>query len=329
MATTLITGGAGYIGSHMAWHLHRANESAVVLDNLSTGNRAAVPPSIPLVEGDVGDAALVTEIIKQHNVKSIIHFAGSVVVPESIANPLKYYLNNTANTRTLIQAAVENGVDTFIFSSTAAVYGTPQTGGPITEETPLAPISPYGSSKLMSEVMLHDTHAAHGLRYGILRYFNVAGADPEGKTGQSTPDATHLIKVAAQVATGKRAGMQVFGTDYPTPDGTCVRDYIHVSDLAAAHHMVLKALQAGQGPFTFNCGYGTGNSVKEVLETFQSLLGKPLPHTMAPRRAGDPASLVADSTKLRTQLGWKPQHDNLQTIITHAHAWENQLGKTA
>lgn len=323
--TTLITGGAGYIGSHMAWHMHRAAEPIVVLDNLSTGNKAAVPPSAIFIEGDVGDETLVAAIIKQHHITAIIHFAGSVVVPESVANPLKYYLNNTANTRTLIATAIAGGIKQFIFSSTAAVYGIPSTDAPLTEETPKAPISPYGSSKLMSEVMLHDAHLAHGLTYGILRYFNVAGADPEGKTGQSTPDATHLIKVAAQVATGKRPSMQVFGTDYPTPDGTCVRDYIHVTDLVEAHHLVLQALRAGKGPFTLNCGYGHGASVMEVLTTFQTILGKPLSYTTTSRRAGDPPSLVADATKLRTQLGWTPKHDNLQTIITHAHAWEGKL----
>lgn len=324
--TTLITGGAGYIGSHMTWHMHRAGEAVVVLDNLSTGNRKAIPPETPFVEGDVCDEALVADLIKKHGITAIIHFAGSIVVPESVSNPLKYYLNNTANTRTLIATAIQNGVKTFIFSSTAAVYGIPAASGPITEETPLAPISPYGSSKLMSEVMLRDAHAAHGLQYGVLRYFNVAGADPEGQTGQSTPEATHLIKVAAQVATGKRASMQVFGTDYPTPDGTCVRDYIHVSDLAAAHHLALKALREGKGPFTLNCGYGTGASVKQVLEAYQTVLGTPLSYTTSPRRAGDPPSLVADATKLRTQLGWAPKHDNLQTIIAHAHAWESKLG---
>lgn len=327
--TILITGGAGYIGSHMAWLLHRKGEKAVVIDDLSTGIQANLPPSMPFIKGNVGDETLVAETIKQHTITAIIHFAGSIVVPESVSNPLKYYQNNTSNTRNLLAAAVAGGVGKFIFSSTAAVYGTPAKAGAITEETPLNPISPYGSSKLMSETMIRDTAAAHNLKYGILRYFNVAGADPEGKTGQSTPAATHLIKVAAQVATGKREDMQVFGTDYPTPDGTCVRDYIHVADLANAHYLVLKALEAGQGPFTLNCGYGKGASVNQVLTAYGKVLGKPIAHTTAPRRPGDPAALVADATKLRTQLGWKPEHENLETIIAHAHAWESNLSKVS
>jgi len=322
--TILVTGGAGYIGSHMVHALVDQDEPVVVLDNLSTGFRWAIPDKVPLIEGETGDAALVASLIKTHKVDAIIHFAASIVVPESVAHPLMYYRNNTANSRTLIEAAVNGGVKHFIFSSTAAVYGNPATV-PVAEDATLAPMSPYGSSKLMTEIMLRDAGIAHGLGHVILRYFNVAGADPELRTGQSTKGATHLIKVAVETALGLRPKIEVFGTDYPTPDGTCIRDYIHVSDLVAAHSAALRYLRVGGTSVTANCGYGRGFSVLEVLDTVKQVSGVEFPVVYSPPRPGDPAQIVAASDRARAVLGWRPRLDDLATIVTHALAWERKL----
>ena len=294
--TILITGGAGYIGSHMVHELTDAGEPVVVLDNLSTGFRFLIPAAVPFVAGSTGDRDLVIKTIRQYGVTAIIHFAASIVVPDSVRDPLGYYRNNTMNTCTLIDAAIEAGVRQIIFSSTAAVYGNADGSAPIRENAPTAPISPYGTSKLMSEIMLHDAGKAHGLRFVILRYFNVAGADPRGRTGQSSPGATHLIKVACEAAVGKRPGMSVYGTDYATPDGTCIRDYIHVSDLARAHSAALSYLRRDGASATFNCGYGRGASVLEVIDAVRRVSGRDFPVEVAPRRAGDPPALVADAT---------------------------------
>jgi UDP-glucose 4-epimerase len=325
--TVLVTGGAGYIGSHMVLALLDAGERVVVLDNLSTGFRAAVPPAATLVEGNVGDAALVGRVLGEHGVRAIIHFAGSIVVPDSVADPLGYYLNNTSNSRTLIEAAVKGGVKRFIFSSTAAVYGNPQEI-PVKEDAALKPVSPYGTSKLMTEWMLADTAFAHDFNYVALRYFNVAGADPQGRTGQSTPRATHLIKVACETALGKRPSMDVFGTNYPTADGTCIRDYIHVTDLVAAHMVALRYLDGGGASDVFNCGYSSGYSVFEVIDAVKRASGGPFPVNLAPRRPGDAEAIVADSSKIRSKLGWTPRLDNLDLIVTHALAWERSLKTT-
>jgi UDP-glucose 4-epimerase len=322
--TVLVTGGAGYIGSHMALQLVDAGERVVVLDNLSTGLAWAVPQDAAFVRGDVGDQGLVRRLLDGHGIDAIIHFAGSVVVPDSVADPLGYYLNNTVNSRALIEAAVKSGVRHFIFSSTAAVYG--MTGDrPVTEEAPLAPMSPYGSSKRMTEIMLADAARAHDLRYVALRYFNVAGADPQGRAGQATPRATHLVKVACETALGKRSHMEVFGTDYPTPDGTCVRDYIHVTDLAGAHMAALAHLRAGGDSDIFNCGYGRGCSVLEVIEAVRRAAGRDFDVRMAPRRPGDPAIVVADTRRIRARLGWTPRHDSLDGIVRTALRWEERL----
>ena len=324
--TVLVTGGAGYIGSHTVHELVDAGERVVVLDNLSTGFRSALPkPLLPIV-GDVGDQALVASIIETHQVDAIIHFAGSIVVPESVSDPLGYYRNNTVNSRNLMETAIQSGVRHFIFSSTAAVYGDPAKI-PVAEDAPLNPVSPYGWSKLMTEVMLRDAATAHGLRHAILRYFNVAGADPKMRTGQSTPEATHLIKVAVQTALGMRKGLDVFGFDYPTPDGSCVRDYIHVSDLARAHRAALTYLRAGGADVTLNCGYGCGYSVLEVIAAVRRAIGHDFPVRMAPRRAGDPMSIVAAADRIREVLRWKPELDDIDTIVAHALTWERQLLK--
>lgn len=322
--TVLVTGGAGYIGSHMVLELLDAGEKVVVIDNLSTGFRWAVAPGATLVVGDIADTDLVKKTIEVHGVKAIIHFAGSIVVPESVADPLGYYLNNTVKSRGLIQCAVETGVKHFIFSSTAAVYGNPQEN-PVTENAVPAPMSPYGSSKLMTEIMLADTAFAHDFRYVALRYFNVAGADPKGRSGQSTPKATHLIKVACETALGKRMQMEVFGTDYPTEDGTCVRDYIHVKDLARAHMSALAHLRKGGSSNIYNCGYSKGFSVHQVIAAVKRVSGKDFNVKLSPRRPGDPAAIVAASAKIRSELGWVPQHDDLDTIVAQALAWEKRV----
>jgi UDP-glucose 4-epimerase len=320
----LVTGGAGYIGSHMVPELTDAGERVVVLDNLSTGFDWAVPRGVPLIIGDTGDQKLVGQIIREHKVDSIIYFAASVVVPESVTDPLSYYKNNTVNSRALIESAIRQGVRHFIFSSTAAVYGDPAEV-PVTEDTPAAPISPYGWSKLMTEIMLRDAGTAHGLRHIILRYFNVAGADPHCRTGQSSKNATHLIKIAVAAALGLRAKLDIYGTDYPTPDGTCIRDYIHVSDLVRAHADALHYLRAGRTSLTLNCGYGHGFSVREVIEMVKRVSGVDFKVEIAPRRPGDPAKIVAASDYVRMKLGWKPQYDDLATIVVHALAWEQKL----
>jgi UDP-glucose 4-epimerase len=322
--TILVTGGAGYIGSHMVHALADAGERVVVLDNLSTGFAWAVAKGVPVVQGDTGDQPLVARLIAEQGVTDIIHFAASIVVPDSVSDPLGYYRNNTANSRALIESAVKGGVRRFIFSSTAAVYGNPATI-PIGEDDPTCPMSPYGSSKLMTEIMLRDAGAAHGLDYVILRYFNVAGADPQQRTGQSTRGATHLIKVAVEAALGKRAGMDVFGTDYPTPDGTCIRDYIHVGDLVRAHSDALTYLRAGGRPVTLNCGYGHGFSVLDVIDTVKRVSGVDFRVDFAARRPGDPARIVAKSDRIRQTLGWHPQCDDIATIVAHALAWERTL----
>jgi UDP-glucose 4-epimerase len=322
--TILVTGGAGYIGSHMVHALVDAGKPVIVLDNLSTGFASAVSKATPLIVGDVGDEAMLASLIATHAVDAIIHFAGSTVVPESVADPLRYYRNNTVNSRTLIEAAVRGGVSHFIFSSTAAVYGNPASM-PVSEDAPAAPMSPYGSSKLITEVMLRDAGIAHGLAHVILRYFNVAGADPGLRTGQSTPAATHLIKAAVQAALGLRPRLDVFGTDYPTADGTCVRDYIHVSDLIDAHMAALIHMRRRGPSVTLNCGYGRGYSVLEVIEAVKRAAGHSYPVQHAQRRPGDPAMIVAAAERIRKVLGWTPRWDNLDAIAAHALAWERRL----
>lgn len=320
----LVTGGAGYIGSHMVLELIGAGETVVVVDNLSTGFRWAVHEDATLVIGDIGDAELIKRTIDEHNVSAIVHFAGSIVVPDSVSDPLGYYHNNTAKSRTLIATAIDNGVRHFIFSSTAAVYGNPAEN-PVSEDAVLQPMSPYGRSKLMTEWMLADAAHAHDFNYVALRYFNVAGADPEGRSGQSTPRATHLIKVACEAALGKRTHMQVFGTDYPTPDGTCIRDYIHVTDLARAHLEALKYLRKKETSNIFNCGYSKGYSVLEVVEAVKRVSGVDLDARLTDRRPGDPAAIVAASNKIRQTLGWTPLYDDLEKIVSQALSWEKRL----
>jgi UDP-glucose 4-epimerase len=320
----LVTGGAGYIGSHMVLNLADSGEQVVVLDNLVTGFDWAIDGRALYEPGNAGDIELVLKLIEKHRITEIVHFAGSIVVPESVTNPLKYYANNTSTSRNLIEAAVRGGVKHFIFSSTAAVYG--MTGlAPVVEDTPLNPMSPYGRSKLMTEWMLADVAAAHPMTFGVLRYFNVAGADPGKRSGQSTPEATHLIKVACQTALGQREKMNIFGTDYDTPDGTCVRDYIHVTDLIAAHALLLKYLRKGGNSTTLNCAYGQGYSVREVVDTVRKVSGIDLRADEAPRRAGDPASITATGEKVRQLLGWVPQHDDLTEIVETAYSWERHL----
>ena len=320
----LVTGGAGYIGSHMVLALVDAGETAVVLDDLSTGFKEAVHPKATLVVGDVSDEKLVASIIKENKIDAVIHFAAKIVVPDSVADPLGYYLANTVKTRALLAAVTGAGVKHFVFSSTAAVYGNPEEN-PVGEEAKLSPMSPYGTSKLISEWMLRDVSAAYDFHYVALRYFNVAGADPEGRAGQSTKGATHLIKVACETAVGERNRMSVFGTDYPTPDGTCTRDYIHVSDLVSAHLAALKHLRADGENLVLNCGYGRGYSVLEVIETVKRVSHKDFPVEMSPRRPGDPAAIVARADKIRAKLGWQPKLDDLSKIVTHALAWETKL----
>lgn len=325
----LVTGGAGYIGSHAVLALIDAGWPVAVIDNLSTGFRWAVPDGVPFYEGDIEDGDLLARIFAEQGTRAIMHFAGSIIVPESVENPLKYYHNNTAKSRSLLAAAVAAGVPHFIFSSTAATYGIPEVS-PVTEASPKLPINPYGMSKLMTELMLADTAAAHPINFCALRYFNVAGADPQARSGQSTAGATHLIKVAVEAALGKRSHVGVFGSDYATPDGTGVRDYIHVSDLAAAHVLALGALIAEPArSLTMNCGYGRGFSVLEVLDAVDRVTGKTITREIGPRRAGDPDSLIADNSQIRATLPWVPQHADLDTIVEHALAWERKLSERA
>ena len=320
----LVTGGAGYIGSHTVLALTDLGEQVVVLDDLSTGTRKAVPASARLIVGDVGDSALVQRIIAEHRIEDVIHFAAKLIVPDSVADPLGYYFANTVKSRALFAASIGVGVKRIVFSSTAAVYGIP-TENPVSEYAPTVPISPYGSSKLMSEWMLRDAAIAHGIRYVALRYFNVAGADPDGRTGQTSPVSTHLIKIASEAALGKRQGLEIFGNDYPTPDGTCVRDYIHVTDLAAAHLIALRHLRAGGKNLTLNCGYGRGYSVLEVLEAVKRVSGMNFPVRVSQRRPGDPAALVADADRICGEIGWQPRYDDLALIVAHALAWERTI----
>ena len=320
----LVTGGAGYIGSHMVLALADAGETAIVVDDLSTGFRSAVPAGVRLVVGDFGDQALVERVIREGGVSAVAHFAAKIVVPESVADPLGYYFNNTAKARNLIESAVRCGIGQFIFSSTAAVYGETDSGK-VTEDRPLAPVSPYGRSKLMVEWMLADAGRAHGIRSVVLRYFNVAGADPRGRAGQSARNATHLIKVAVQAALGRRSGLEIFGDDYPTPDGTCLRDYIQVSDLAQAHMDALRHLRAGGGSLTCNVGYARGYSVKAVVDVVKRVSGVDFPVRMSPRRLGDPAAIVAANDRIRAELGWVPRHDDLDGIVRQALDWERRL----
>lgn len=321
----LVTGGAGYIGSHAVLALRDKGWPVVVVDNLSTGFRWAVAEDVPFVEADIGDASAMDALLSAHNIGAIVHFAGSIIVPESVEQPLKYYKNNTANTRTLLECAVKAGVSHFLFSSTAATYGIPQSV-PISEDAPTAPINPYGMSKLMSEFMLADVARAHPLNFCALRYFNVAGADPQGRSGQSTAGATHLIKVAVEAALGKRDHVSVYGTDYATPDGTGVRDYIHVADLAEAHVLALEALMANpQQSLVLNCGYGRGFSVNEVLDAVDRVSGVTLKRHVEARRPGDPDALVADNRQILELLPWQPKYQDLETIVAHALAWERQL----
>ncbi len=323
----LVTGGAGYIGSHAVLALTDAGWPVTVIDNLVTGFRWAVPEGVAFYQGDIEEADLLARIFAEQNIGAVMHFAGSVVVPESVTDPLKYYHNNTAKTRSLIASAVTGGVKHFIFSSTAATYGIPEVS-PVTEETPQRPINPYGMSKLMSEHMLRDTAAAHPLNFCALRYFNVAGADPRARTGQSTAGATHLIKVAVEAALGKREKVDVFGTDFDTADGTGVRDYIHVSDLAAAHVLALAALiDQPEQSLTMNCGYGRGYSVLEVLDAVDRVTNQQIVRVLGPRRAGDPDSLISDNARIKQVLPWVPQYADLDLIVTHALQWERKLSE--
>lgn len=320
----LVTGGAGYIGSHMVLELLDAGERVVVLDDLSTGFRWAVPPEAVFVAGDVGDQALVGRLVDEHGIDGILHFAAKIVVPESVADPLSYYLNNTVKSRALIETAIRKGVKRFIFSSTATVYGNTDVS-PLGEELVPWPINPYGRTKLMTEWMLEDAARAHDFSYVVLRYFNVAGADPKGRAGQASPEATHLIKVASQVALGQRPYLQVFGTDYPTPDGTCIRDYVQVNDLARAHLAALGYLRRGGESTVMNCGYGHGSSVLEVVDVVKRVSGVDFEVRQVPRRPGDPASLVAKVDLIRDRLGWTPIYDDLETIVDQALRWERNL----
>jgi UDP-glucose 4-epimerase len=321
----LVTGGAGYIGSHAVLALRDAGWPVAVIDDLSNGARELVPGDIAFFEGSIADRALVDDILAREEIGAIMHFAGSIVVPESVEQPLKYYANNTLATHALIEAAVTAGVKHFLFSSTAAVYGAPERV-PIDEEDAKLPINPYGASKLMTERMLADCSKAYGFNFGALRYFNVAGADPNGRAGQIGKGSTHLIKIAVEAAVGKRDGVSVFGTDYPTPDGTCIRDYIHVSDLAAVHVAALERLVAKpQDNLVLNCGYGKGLSVLEVLDAVDRANGAPVPREIAARRPGDPPQLVAGNKRLMETLDWRPQHADIDTIVADALAWERRL----
>lgn len=323
----LVTGGAGYIGSHMVWALLDAGEEVVVLDRLSTGFRWAVPDPARFYLGDVGDRDLLARIFAENAVDAVLHLAGSIVVPQSVLHPLDYYDNNSAKTGQLAAAAIQAGIRHFVFSSTAAVYGEVPDGVPVTESAVTLPNNPYGQSKLMAEQMLRDASAAHDFRYVALRYFNVAGADPAGRAGLSTEGATHLIKIACEAALGLRSGVDVYGTDYPTPDGTGIRDYIHVSDLVEAHLKALAYLRRGGQPQVANCGYGRGYSVLDVLNAVMRVERRPFEVRYAPRRAGDTASVVADATRARRLFGWTPRHDDLDHIVATALRWERQLNE--
>ena len=322
--SVLVTGGAGYIGGHMVLGLLDAGEKVVVIDNLSTGFAWAVPPQATLVVGDFGDKALVARLIAEHEVDAIAHFAAKIVVPESVTDPLGYYLNNTANARNLLECAVEGGVRNFIFSSTAAVYGE-TSSEPVSEETPLSPISPYGRSKLMVEWMLEDCARAYDFRYVALRYFNVAGADPQGRHGQSALNSTHLIKRGVQTALGRFPAMDVFGEDYPTRDGTCVRDYIQITDLIDAHLAALAYLRKGGEAMVCNCGYSHGATVKEVIDVVKRVSGVDFKVNVVGRRPGDPAAIVARADRVKSVLGWSPKRDNLEEIVQQALDWERRL----
>ena len=322
--TVLVTGGAGYIGSHVVLALLDRGDKVVVLDDLSTGNRAQVDSRTAFVEGDIADGALVQRVIAEHDVDAVLHFAGSIVVPDSVADPLRYYDNNVVKSRALLEAVIKAGVRQFIFSSTATVYA-PDAPQPLAEDAQKGPISPYARTKLMMEWMLEDAARAHALRFVALRYFNVAGADARGRSGQSGPQATHLIKRAAQAALGRIPHLDIFGTDYPTPDGTGVRDYIHVSDLAEAHLLALDALRSGAASDTYNCGYGCGLSVRQVIESVERVTGKKLPVKLGPGRPGDPPTLISDPTRLKSELGWHPSHDNLDEIVRSALEWERRF----
>jgi UDP-glucose 4-epimerase len=323
----LVTGGAGYIGSHAVLALVDAGWNVTVIDDLSTGFRFAIPDGVPLYEGDVADAGLLAQIVADQGTKAIMHFAGSIIVPESVENPLKYYDNNTAKSRTLIENAVQQGIGHILFSSTATVYGEPEVK-PLSENDPLTPVNPYGMSKLMTERILSDVSKAHPINHCVLRYFNVCGADPHARSGQSTEGATHLVKVAVEAVLGKRDHVAVFGNDYPTPDGTGLRDYIHVSDLASAHVLALEALIAEpERSLTMNVGYGRGFSVLEVLDAVDRVAQTKIERRQLPRRAGDVPSLVSDPSRVRSTIRWTPRYDNLDTIIEHALAWERKLSQ--
>jgi UDP-glucose 4-epimerase len=325
--TVMVTGGAGYIGSHAVLTLLESGHRPVVIDNLVTGFRWAIPDDVAFFEGNIADSQLVSRIIENEAVDAVMHFAGSVVVPESVVDPLKYYSNNTANTRALIESLITTGVRHMIFSSTAATYGIPESS-PVREDMPTLPINPYGTSKLMTEMMLRDVAVAHDFNYCALRYFNVAGADPKGRSGQSTVGATHLIKIAVEAALGKRDSVSVFGTDYATDDGTGVRDYIHVADLAAAHVIALEALVADPATsHTLNCGYGHGYSVMQVLDAVDRVTNNKLVRKLEGRRAGDPDALISDNRAIIERFGWQPKYNDLDTIVKHALAWERQLGE--
>lgn len=326
MGTVLITGGAGYIGSHAVYAFLDAGYDVVVVDNLSTGVRENLPADLPFHCADVGDASAIDALLMRYKPDGVLHFAGSIVVPESVENPGKYYRNNTMASLTLAEACLRNDVKRFVFSSTAAVYGTPDSSF-ISESAATRPINPYGWSKLMTEQVLADLSRAHGLTYAALRYFNVAGADPKGRTGQSAPNATHLLKIACEVATGQRDGLSIFGTDYETPDGTCIRDFIHVSDLADAHLTAFKHICRTGQSIVLNCGNGRGYSVREVVSALNAILDYEIPVTEAERRPGDPATLVADARAIRRELQWTPRYDDLETIIRSALAWETILAE--
>jgi len=327
MAKILVTGGAGYIGSHTSLALTSAGYEVIVYDNLSTGRREAVLPPARLVVGDLKDIDKLDKLMREEKFQAIIHFAASIVVPESVENPLKYYLNNTSNTTSLIALAVKNNIPNFVFSSTAAVYGMPE-AVPVNEQSEIAPINPYGRSKVMSEWVIQDANFAHpDFNFIILRYFNVAGADPQGRIGQSTPDATHLIKVACQAALGFREHLCIFGTDYPTPDGTGIRDYIHVVDLAEVHVLALRFLEQGNPSGIYNCGYGHGYSVREIIDAVKKVSGVDFRVIETDRRPGDPAQLVADPGKLLKEMKWKPKYDDIEEIVRTAYEWEKKIGK--